>query len=85
MSLSRLQTTVSIAMRKSTACTTGISCTMIEFKSRFPIPGRPKIFSMTTAPEISHGMDINTKVVTKIKALRSTCLIMTVFFGRPFA
>lgn len=30
------------------------------------MPGKPNIFSMITAPEISQGMDMNTSVVTRI-------------------
>ena len=60
MSLIRLQITVRMAMMSSTACTTGKSCTTMELSSRLPIPVILKIFSVTTAPEMSQGMDIKT-------------------------
>ena len=48
-------------------------------------PGIPKMFSVTTAPEINHGIDIKTRTVTMISALHSTCFTITVFLGTPFA
>ena len=73
------------ANTKVTAMITGVSLARIELISSAPMPGMRKICSVTMAPPNTVGICRATSVTTGIRALRTTCLMMTTRSASPLA
>ena len=74
-----------MARMSTQACTMGKSWLRMPVVSICPMPGIVKMFSMMTAPLMTQGIDMKNMIVTRMRALRSTCFTSTLRLCSPLA